>query len=60
MKVPELLLGLIIGVAVAGLFNFAYRNQFVNRLKGEPMDVQAQYKLNRIKAILETYDNEVT
>lgn len=56
MKLDELFLGIVIGLLVAGLFNFAYRWFFVQKLKREPLDVQGQYKINRIKSLLETYD----
>lgn len=56
MKIGQIITMLIIFGIVGYFFNMAYRQSFVNRMKQEPLDVQAQYKLERIKAILETYD----
>ena len=56
MKIPELVIGIAIGLLLAGTFNFAYRWYFVYELKQEPLDVQAQYKLNRIKSLMEAYE----
>lgn len=56
MKVEEILVGIAIGLLLGFLLNSAYRWSFVQKLKREPLDVQAQYKLNRIKSILETYN----
>lgn len=53
-----IIIGIIIGIALQGLYNSAYRWYFVRKLKQEELDVQAQYKINRIKAILETYEQE--
>ena len=60
VKVPDVLIGVIIGVLLAYLiarvFNLGFRRKFVAELKQEPLDVQAQYKIVRIKSLLETYD----
>ena len=56
MKVDELVLGILIGLLLAGFVNFAYRWYFVAKLKQEPLDVQAQYKVNRIRSLLEAYE----
>ena len=56
MKMPELIIGIIIGIALSALLNLQYRNSFVRKLKQEPLDIQAQYKVNRIKALLGTYE----
>ena len=56
MKVPELVAGIIIGLLLGFLVNFQYRWYFVRKLKQEPLDVQAQYKVNRIRSLLEAYE----
>jgi len=56
LKINELIFGILIGLLLAGLINFAYRWYFVAKLKQEPLDVQAQYKINRVKALLEAYN----
>ena len=58
MKVNEFLFGLILGVAISSLLNFEYRNHFLRKLKEEDMDVQAQYKINRIQGLLHYYESD--
>ena len=56
MKVSELALGIMVGLLLGFVFNFTYRWYFVWKLKQEPLDVQAQYKLNRVRSLLEAYE----
>jgi len=59
-NVSERTVGIMIGIlgtyVVARAFNLSYRMSFVRELKKEPLDIQAQYKLSRIKSLLEAYE----
>ncbi|MBA7705429.1 hypothetical protein ES703_114259 [subsurface metagenome] len=59
MKVPLLILGILIGLACAGLINYKYRQYFVNQLKKESPELQAKYLANRIQSLKETYQGRV-
>ena len=52
----KFIFGAVCGLLVGCVFSFIYRYSFIKKLKDEPLDVQAQYKLERIKGILETYE----
>ena len=54
----DFLFGAAIGFAAAGLFSFYWRRMFVEAAKREKPTIRAQYILNRVKGILDTYYKE--